>query len=220
LVTDLNPAITKKADELITHLSELESTEQIPLLSHPAKYYNEVISGCVIFDDMTTRLCPVTNVKLKLTHVELKHTSFDRAKQKELYSDVLDLSEKLYARSPEFKPSDGVERASNELKKFTKRLQSNKDAYTAIVDGANVGFNVMSYSTRKTFSYRQIQAVVKSLESDGERPLVILPHKYSKPGFLIASRYRQNLNKDEMKILQEYANQKLKLEQVHLFFVF
>ena len=113
----------KEADELITHLSELESTEQIPLLSHPAKYYNEVISGCVIFDDMTTRLCPVTNVKLKLTHVELKHTSFDRAKQKELYSDVLDLSEKLYARSPEFKPSDGVERASNELKKFTKWLQ-------------------------------------------------------------------------------------------------
>ena len=91
----------------------------------------------------------------------------------------------------------------------------------------------MSYSTRKIFSYRQIQAVVSpylvgkclmprrspcsgyitlfqaqvsSLEAYGERPLVILPHKYSKPGFLIGSRYQQNLNKEEMKILEEYAN--------------
>ena len=103
-------------------------------------------------------------------------------------------------------------------------------------DGANVGFNVMSYSTRKIFSYRQIQAVVSpyivgkclmprrspcsgyitlfqaqvnNLEAYGERPLVILPHKYSKPGFLIGSRYQQNLNKEEMKILEEYANHKI-----------
>ncbi|KAL7519868.1 hypothetical protein ACHAWX_004625 [Stephanocyclus meneghinianus] len=174
-------------------LSELLTTEDIPTLTRPAKH-NEVVAGRVLLD-ASTGTCPVTNVKLKLV-------SLDQDQRNELRRDLLHLATELYAKSPEYKSKDCVERAANELVKFSDWLRKKRcKHYTAIVDGPNVGFYMRKYSNGK-FSYRQIQAVVSGLEANGERPLVILPHKYTKPGFLISDRYRQRLDREELDILE------------------
>jgi len=96
-----------------SHLAELISTEDIPMLTHPAKH-NEVVAGRVLLD-ASTSTCPVTNVKLKLV-------SLDEDQRNELRRDLLDLANELYGKSPEYKSTDCVERAANELVKFSDWL--------------------------------------------------------------------------------------------------
>ncbi|KAL3802226.1 hypothetical protein HJC23_001770 [Cyclotella cryptica] len=179
---------------IYSNLSELFLADDIPLLTGPAKH-NEVVAGRVLLDT-DTGTCPVTNVKLKLV-------SLDEDERNELHSDLLDLANKLYAKSPEYKSTDRVERATNELVKFSDWFRKRRSKhFTVIVDGANVGFYMRKKYSKGQFSYRQIQAVVSSLEANGERPLVILPHKYTKPGFIVSDRYRQRLDQDEIEILE------------------
>ena len=97
-----------------SHLSELISTEDIPMLTHPAKR-NEVVAGRVLLD-ASTGTCPVTNVKLQLV-------SLDQDRRNELRRDLLNLANELYAKSPEYKATDCVERAANELVKFSDWLR-------------------------------------------------------------------------------------------------
>lgn len=95
-------------------LSDLLTTEDIPTLTRPAKH-NEVVAGRVLLN-ASTGTCPVTNVKLKLV-------SLDQDQRNELRRDLLNLATELYAKSPEYKSKDCVERAANELVKFSDWLR-------------------------------------------------------------------------------------------------
>lgn len=46
-------------------------------------------------------------------------------------------------------------------------------------------------------------AQVDYLETKGEKPLVILPSKYVKPGFLISGGERQRLDDEELTIMNK-----------------
>lgn len=96
-----------------------------------------------------------------------------------------------------------------------------------MIDGANVGFYMREYSNKK-FSYRQIQAVVRSiyviscsaracpisnkfiihlqvngLEARGETVLVILPQSYTNNGAITLAKFKQRIDNAELEILQE-----------------
>jgi len=100
-------------NEIISRLSALSPKEEMRLI-HSAEH-NEVVSGRVMLDTITCA-CPVT-------HVKMKPISFDNNLRLELYENVLSLAKDYYAKSPEYKSSDNVDRAAMELQKFTKWLQ-------------------------------------------------------------------------------------------------
>jgi pentatricopeptide repeat protein len=76
-------------------------------------------------------------------------------------------------------------RADEELAGFYRELDERKgEAFTAVVDGPNVGYYMQNYDEGR-FSFHQIKFVVESLESLGERPLVVLPRKYCLDSFFI-----------------------------------
>ena len=97
-----------------SHSLQLLSTEDIPVLTRPAKH-NEVVAGRVRLDK-ATGTCPVT-------HVKLKFVSLEEHQRNELHSDLLDLAKELHAKSPEYKSTESIERAANELGKFSNWLR-------------------------------------------------------------------------------------------------
>lgn len=101
---------TKFKEDVVSQISGLNTSEQIPSLVNPAKP-NEVISARVSLNPATST-CPATNVKLKAT-------LFDTKKRNELFEDILDVSTKIHAKS--FKGN--TERARSELLKFVEWFQ-------------------------------------------------------------------------------------------------
>ncbi len=97
-----------------SHSLQLLSTEDIPVLTRPAKH-NEVVAGRVRLDK-ATGTCPVT-------HVKLKFVSLEEHQRNELHSDLLVLAKERHAKSPEYKSTESIERAANELGKFSNWLR-------------------------------------------------------------------------------------------------
>jgi hypothetical protein len=95
-------------------LAKLAASDNIPTLTRPVAW-NEAIAGMVKLDTFTGQ-CPVAGVKLPFV-------SFDKDQRSELYNEFLELAKDLYATSPEYKPSDNVERPVVELSKFWNWLQ-------------------------------------------------------------------------------------------------
>ena len=90
------------------------STENIPMLTRPAKH-NEVVAGRVRLDK-ATGTCPVA-------HVKQKFVSLEEHQRNELHGDLLDLAKELHAKSPGYKSTESLERAANELGKFSNWLR-------------------------------------------------------------------------------------------------
>jgi pentatricopeptide repeat protein len=105
-------------------------------------------------------------------------------------------------------------RADDKLDEFYKVLDEREGApFTAVVDGPNVGYYMQNFDHGK-FSYHQIKFVVDSLESRGERALVVLPRKYCLDSFFITigsgggsdGVRKQFLTPDEMTIRDNLIN--------------
>lgn len=76
-------------------------------------------------------------------------------------------------------------RADDKLDEFYMVLDKREgEPFTAVVDGPNVGYYMQNFEDGR-FSYHQIKFVVDSLESRGERALVVLPRKYCLDSFFI-----------------------------------
>ena len=99
--------------EKSSDLTEIKSTEQIPLLSQHEDP-NTILAGRVMLDT-STGMCSTTNINLELLRL-------NEAERNDLYNEILRLSGDLYEQSPEYKRPDNAERASNELKKFVDWL--------------------------------------------------------------------------------------------------
>lgn len=143
-------------------------------------------------------LCPETGVKVRLI-------SLNDEQRGQFHCSLLDLaSSQNEDSSDETDQSHGPKRARlaqdarDSLEKFSNWLATRRgEPYTAIVDGANVAF-----FRCKFFDYKQIQCIVDELESKGERPLVILPRKYTQKSFWVPTAgCFQQLKPDGIKIL-------------------
>lgn len=76
--------------------------------------------------------------------------------------------------------------------------------FTAIVDGANVAYYMQNFD-RGRFNFSQIQFVIEALQDSGENPLVILPQKYLKDSFTVATgghAKRQSLDAIDVSIIE------------------
>lgn len=71
--------------------------------------------------------------------------------------------------------------------------------FTAIVDGANVGYYMQSFDKGR-FNYHQIKFMVDELEERGENALVIIPNKYGKDRFYASMENYQHLSRAEIEI--------------------
>jgi len=63
-------------------------------------------------------------------------------------------------------------------------------------DGANVG-----YYGHNQIHYSSIRKVVEKLESKGERPLVVMPEKYTQSSFQ-ASKFYQKLTEKDLEVIE------------------
>ncbi|KAL7540471.1 hypothetical protein ACHAWF_006707 [Thalassiosira exigua] len=91
-------------------------------------------------------------------------------------------------------------RAKELLQQFSNWLDEREgDPFTAIVDGANVGYYMQSFDKGR-FNYHQIKFMVDTLEERGENPLVIVPHKYGSNEFYSSKREVQRLDPTEVEI--------------------
>ena len=73
------------------------------------------------------------------------------------------------------------------------------EPFTAIVDGANVGYFMQQFEKGR-FNYHQIKFIVDTLEERGEHVLVIIPNKYGYNKFHSPQKGEQYLDEAEMKI--------------------
>jgi len=79
-----------------------------------------------------------------------------------------------------------------QLSRFSEWLDTREgDPFTAVVDGANV-----AYFGFPELHYSQVKLLVDELKGMGEKPLVILPKKYTHRTFLLSSTGKSQILKD------------------------
>lgn len=136
-----------------------------------------------VYVDPSTGACTRTGVRLRLIHL----TSAERVKLKDTVVSMArsvqaKFEQESLAKSPKWKTRKSVDQ---ELLRFFEWLDHREgEPFTAVVDAANVAYYLQNFEEGR-FSFHQIQFVVDALERLGERPLVILPNKYSLPYFYV-----------------------------------
>lgn len=159
---------------------------------------NEVILGRVEVDE-TSAICPRSLAKLQL--FQLDHDS-----RRHVEKTLLDMTKEQFILFQQKMTEKGKQKtleqgidgdyAVQEMKKFVAWLESKDEPYTAIVDGANVG-----YFGHGTVKYSQVQRIVEKLEAMNERPLVIMPHKYLQPKFYASAGLVQVLQERDLAVI-------------------
>ena len=98
------------------------------------------------------------------------------------------------------------ERADDALADFLDWLDTRQGTpYTAVIDAANIGHHMQNYEGGK-FSHAQIKFVVDELVAQGENPLVVMPHRYTRKYFNTPDNGRQFLTEMDFDILSEFHN--------------
>ena len=161
---------------------ELEVTSSMtPLkLSEEEARENELIASRVRIDPQTG-LCPRSGASLRLIHL----ADSEREQLKRSILELARSSQTKFEQKHKIRRTKHVKsvRADEGLETFLQALDSREgEPFTAIVDGPNVGYYMQNFDGGR-FSFHQIQFVVDSLESMGERPLVVLPQKYTRNHF-------------------------------------
>jgi Zc3h12a-like Ribonuclease NYN domain len=133
--------------------------------------------------DPATGECTRTGVRLRLIQL----TAAERLKLKDTIVSMARSGQEKFeqesvSKSPKRKTRKSVDQ---ELLRFFDWLdQREGEPFTVVVDAANVAYYLQNFDEGR-FSFHQIQFVVDALEKLGERPLVILPNKYSLPYFYV-----------------------------------
>jgi len=157
--------------------------------------------------------CPATDVKLRLL-------ALDNIQRQHVHDTLLEMSKK---NTEEFLTSNIKWQEANkdtnpatkgnieimtskleesygyqELRKFSEWLDEREgNLFTTIVDGANV-----AYYGHSNVHYSSLKKVVEKLESMGERPLVVMPEKYTWKKFSVRPKYYQKLTEKDQEVIQ------------------
>jgi len=171
--------------------------------------------------------CPITGVKLRLLSIDdtqrqhVHDTLLEMARTStEVFIDInterqrnrIEKNAKCNINKEE--AATGIVSESKEIKKesygyqellkFSKWLDDwQGDVFTTIIDGANVG-----YYGHNRIHYSSIRKVVEKLESKGERPLVVMPEKYTQSSFQ-ASKFYQKLSEKDLEVIEWLREKKI-----------
>lgn len=144
---------------------------------------NDLVADCVSIDP-ATGYCLATNTFLRLLELESHQKS-------QMKKGLLKLV--------------GKGRPTEAMQSFWQWLRIRTGPrFTAIVDGANVAYYMQNFDGGR-FNFAQIEFVVEALQDSGENPLVILPQKYLKDSFTIATggqAKRQTLDAVDVSIIE------------------
>ena len=157
-----------KADSGNSHSVVSKLKEAHPLapmqVSKDAAAINEVVA-CRVLLNRSTGVCEVTGAQQQLILL-------GPDQRKQLHNDLIDLAGNQYTNymkdidlvRDKHAASDSANKASEQLQKFSDWLNTREgEPYTAIVDGANVGYYMQNF-TNGRFNYHQIKFMVDTLE--------------------------------------------------------
>jgi len=180
---------------IVSVLKEVHPLKSIPLSRQPASN-NEVVASRVSLD-RSTGLCEVTNAQQRLIILEPDQ-------RVQLHDDLLNLSTEQSAKFAGTRANDDPNRAREKLEEFSDWLDKREgEPFTAIVDGANIGYYMQSFDKGR-FNYHQIKFMVDTLEERGENPLVVIPSKYGYNQFFASNkREHQRLDQSEIGIMND-----------------
>lgn len=178
---------------VVSNLKEVHPLMPMQLSSKPVKN-NEVVA-CRVSLDRSTGLCEVTNAQQRLMILEPDQ-------RVQLHDDLLNLSTEQFAKFAGKRADDSLNRAREQLQQFSNWLDKRVgDPFTAIIDGANVGYYMQSFDKGR-FNYHQIKFMVDTLEERGENALVVVPNKYGYSQFYSSKREHQRLDQSEIEIMK------------------
>lgn len=176
-------------------LKEVHPLTPMPL-SRDLANNSEVVASRVSLD-RSSGICPVTNAQQRLIVLEPDQRA-------QLHNDLLKLSTEQFAKyhSEKRRDNDSPDRARDQLLAFSNWLdQRQGEPFTAIVDGANVGYYMQSFDKGR-FNYHQVKFMVDTLVERGENPLVVVPHKYGYETFYSSKGEYQTLDQEEVQIMK------------------
>jgi hypothetical protein len=164
---------------------------------------NELVA-CRVLLDRSTGICEVTGSQQQLILLEPDQ-------RKQLLGDLIDLSHTQFLNyhkgigsHDKHAARDSKTKAREEIQKFSEWLNTREgEPFTAIVDGANVGYYMQNFA-KGGFNYHQIKFMVDTLEARGETPLVVLPFKYNHFNYVYNSKLQlQQLDESDVAILKD-----------------
>ena len=189
-------------DEIVTSIKEAHPLAPMTLNRQPAAV-NELVASKVSLD-RSTGVCEVTASQQQL--ILLKSDQ-----RKQFHDDLIDLSSTQYTHftkeigaHDKHAARDSKNKAAEQLQIFSDWLNTREgEPFTAIVDGANVGYYMQNFD-KGGFSYHQIKFMVDTLESRGEKPLVVLPNKYNQTNYVYTSKNQyQRLSQSDVGIMKD-----------------
>ncbi|KAL7511329.1 hypothetical protein ACHAXN_008437 [Cyclotella atomus] len=197
------PAIeSENYDGVVSNVKDAHPLAPMPLTTRRAAA-NELVA-CRVLLDRSAGVCKVTGSQQRLILL-----CSDQRKQ--LQGDLIDLASTQYTnwtknidtKRDKHAAMDSENKASEQLQKFSEWLDVREgEPFTAIVDGANVGYYMQNFD-KGGFNYHQIKFMVDSLETRGEKPLVVLPNKYSHTNYIYNSKQQyQYLNESDVEIMK------------------
>jgi Protein-only RNase P len=145
--------------------------------------------------DPSTGYCSRSGSTLRLLHL-------DADEKENLRDSVRSMAQAEYLSfHKEVLRKPKGEQTENDIDHFSTWLDTREGPpFTAIVDGANVGYYMQNFDDGR-FSFHQIKFVVDTLEQLGETVLVILPGKYGYNRFSVTiGGGLQNLTDEEVAI--------------------
>ena len=194
-----NALATGFKDQPGHNLKEIHSLASIPISHQPAEP-DEVVA-CRIVLDRSSGICPVTDAQQRLLVLE-------QSQRRQLHDDLLALSREQFSKFAGKRDDENPERAAEELQKFSDWLDDREgEPFTAILDGANIGYYMQSFDKGR-FNYHQIKFMVDTLEERGENVLVVIPHKYGYNSFYTSKSHHQQLDADERSIMNDLLRRK------------
>jgi hypothetical protein len=191
---------------IVSSVKEAHPLAPMSLTKQPAAA-NELVA-CKVLLDRSTGVCEVTGSQQQLILLEPEQ-------RRQLHDDLIDLARSQYTnwtknidkKRDKHAAMDPANQAAEQLQKFSDWLNNREgDPFTAIVDGANVGYYMQNFD-KGGFNYNQIKFMVDSLEARGERPLVVLPNKYSHTNYVYTSKQQyQQVNESDVQIMKDLTD--------------
>jgi hypothetical protein len=189
-------------DNVVSNLKEAHPLAPMPITRQPAAA-NDLVA-CRVRLDRSTGVCEVTGSQQRLILLEPDQ-------RKQLHDDLIELSQTQYlnytqgmAAYDRHAANDPKDKAAEQMQIFSNWLNTREgEPFTAIVDGANVGYYMQTFDKGR-FNYHQIKFMVETLEAKGENPLVVLPNKYGHTNFICTSKKEyQELDESEIDIMKD-----------------